>query len=187
MSFSTILEQMSFTVPLPLAAAFMFVAGALYSLWKYRKTVKTISENQSGSVNQSYRNVALLEASGYLPSYPPLDPDREMESLAQNWVVRLYSRKYANLIYARILDCIDTHRFMLKSMKVDKSLSSSEHFNRGYMQNVQLFFFLIEILQLPNTKRKEQFEAFSADTNYLYDVYDGYFKELTTLSYKTKT
>ena len=187
MSVSTILAQMSFTVPLPIAAASMFVGGALYSLWKYQKTVQIISDNQSCSVHQSYRNVQLLKVQGYLPSYPPLDPDREMESLAKNWVVRLYSRKYANLIYARILDCIDTHRFMLQSMKVDDKLPSSEHFNRNYMQNVQLYFFLIDILQLPNATRKEQFELFFADTNHLYDLYDGYFKNLTTLSYKPKT
>ncbi|HAS6322929.1 TPA: hypothetical protein I7235_21620 [Vibrio vulnificus] len=178
---------MSFTVPLPIAAAFMFVGGALYSLWKYRKTVKAISESKSCSIHQSYKNFLLLNAHGYLPSYPPLDPDREMESLAKNWVVRLYSRKNANLIYARILDCIDTHRFMLKSMKIDESLSSSKYFNQSYMQNVQLFFFLIEILQLPSAERKERFESFSADTKYLYDLSNGYFKDLTTLSYRPKT
>ncbi|WP_318486912.1 hypothetical protein [Photobacterium leiognathi] len=186
MSFSTILGQMSFTVPLPMAAFTMFVIGALYSIWKFRRTVKKISINQAYSVHQSYKNFILFKANGYLPSYPALDPDREMELLAKNWVVHLYSRKYAKLIYARILDCIDTHRFMLHSMKIDDKLCNSEHFNHNYMQNVQLYFFLIDILQCSNATREVEFKKFSAEPNYLYDLYDGYFKKLTTLFYQSK-
>ena len=178
---------MEFTVPLPFAALGVFIFGGLYTLWKFRKISKGINETKNSAIHQSYRNVQLLEAVGYLPSYPPLDPDREMESLAKNWIVHLYSRKNSNLIYARILDCIEAHRFMLHSIRVDKSLTECDHFNRGYLKNSMLYFFLIEILQLKNSERINKFDMFTRDNEYLYNIYDGHFKKLTTLSYQPKT
>jgi hypothetical protein len=181
-----VIESMQFTVPLPFAALGIFILGGIYTLWKFHKISKAINSTKNSAIHQSYCNVFLREAEGYFPSYPPLDPAREMEALAKNWVVHLYSRKNANLIYARILDCIGAHRFMLHSMKTNKQLCECEHFNIGYLNNSMLYFFLIEILQLKNSERINKFQMFSDRNEYLYDRYNGHFKELTTLSYKPK-
>ncbi|MFB2735123.1 hypothetical protein [Shewanella mangrovisoli] len=116
------MNSVSFMIPLPIAAFIMFVGGAIYSIYTFRKVTSKIALNKGTSIHQAYRNYSLLGAVGFLPSYPPLDPDREMEGLAKNWVVKLYSRKKANLMYARILDCIDRHRFMLNSMSTSEDV-----------------------------------------------------------------
>jgi len=173
------LNNIQFNIPLPIAALLVFICGTIYTLWKFHQIVKSINLNKADSVHQAYRNFKLPNGR----NYASLDPEREMERLATNWVVRLYSRKNANLIYARILDCIEKNRFMINSMTIDETISKNLSFKSSYLNNIKLYFFLIDILQLNNRDRIEAFNKFKGNSFFIYDNENGYFKEYTTLAY----
>ena len=179
--------SINFTLPLPIAAVLMFIASSIYAIYNFKTVIARIKAKSGTSINQAYKNCIFLETVGYLPSYSPLDPEREMEKLAKNLVVNLYSRKNAKLIYARILDCLEKHRFMLNSMSISDEIRKDPHFNRNFLTNVKMYFFLIDILHLKNKERSAAFEHFSRDNNYLYDDRDGYFKNFTTINFKPET
>ena len=179
--------SISFTLPLPIAAVLMFIASSIYSIYTFKTVIARVDAKKGKSINQAYKNCIFLEAHGYLPSYSPLDPGREMESLSKNWIIKIYSRKNAKLIYARILDCLEKHRFMLNSMSISDEIRKDLYFNRSFLNNVKLYFFLIDILQLKNNARSEEFARFASENDYLYDDSHGYFKHFTTISYNPET
>lgn len=174
---------MQFTTPLPIAAALTFVLGGIYKVYKFKQVTKKISSSKADVIHQAYRNYLLLKAIGHNPRYISLDPDGEMESLSKNLVVKLYSRKNANLIYARIQDCLAKNRFMLNNIAINENLYQSKYFNVNYLNNTLLYFFFIDILQLENKEREVEFDKFSENINYLYDPENGYFRQYTTLNY----
>ncbi len=177
-------EGIQFTAPLPIAAFFTVIGGAIYTLFKFRRVVKSVNELKGEAINQAYKNYFLCESTGHQAIYPSLDPDKEMEKLCKSWVVRLYSRKHANLLYSRIEDCLDKRKFLLNSTSLDESLTISKYFNVNYLNNLILYFFLVDLLQKSNSERIKEFERFDSDNSYIYCRYDGYFKEYTTISYK---
>lgn len=177
-------EDIQLTAPLPIAALLTAVGGAFYTLFKFREVVKSVNKFKGEAINQAYKNYFLSESTEYQAIYPSLDPDKEMEKLCKSWVVRLYSRKHANLLYSRIEDCLDKRKFLLNSTSIDKSLTTSKYFNENYLNNLILYFFLVDLLQKSNSDRVKEFERFDSDNNYIYCLYDGYFKEYTTISYQ---
>ena len=174
---------MQFTTPLPIAAVLTFVFGGMYKVYKFKQVTKKISASKADVIHQAYRNYLLLKAVGHKHTYNSLDPDGEMESLSKNLVVKLYSRKNANLIYARIQDCLAKNRFMLNNIAINENLYKSKYFTVNYLNNTLLYFFFIDILQLGNKEREIEFDKFSENINYLYDSENGYFKQYTTLDY----
>lgn len=149
--------------------------------------MRKINKSKAKAINQAYKNYFLSDSEFHQPSYFPIDPDKEMEKLSRNWIVKLYSRKNANLIYARIEECIEIHRFLLNSTLIDESLTSNKHFNVNFLNNSILYFFLVDILQKRNKEREIEFKKFEEDNRYIYCRDEGYFKDFTTVSYQPKT
>jgi hypothetical protein len=178
------MPDIQFNIPLPIVALITFIAGGIYKIWKLRYVAKAINMHQGKTINESYKNVFLIDAEGFLPKYLPLDPDREMEDLSRNILVRLYSGKSSISIYSRILDCVESHRAMLLQYSVNESLRTCKHYNDSYFKNVLLYFFLIELLTMKKEIRTEKFSKFKKDTQFLYDNTDGYFKKYTTISFQ---
>ena len=181
------LDSIQFTAPLPIVAALTAIGGAIYTVWKFRNVVKQINEVKGKAIHQAYNNYFRADSESYQPSYFPIDPDKEMERLSNSLIVKLYSRKNANLIYARITECIEKHRFLLNSSSIDESLTSNKHFNVNFLNNSILYFFLVDILQKSNSERIKEFKKFDEDNSYIYCRYDGYFKKFTTISYQPET
>ena len=178
------LDSIQFTTPLPIFTVLITIGGAIYTVFNFRKAVKKINKFKANAINKAYKNYLYSGSELYQPSYLPIDPDKEMENLCNNFIVKLYSRKNASLIYARIAECIEKHRFLLNSTLIDETLTSNKHFNVNFLNNSMLYFFLVDILQKNNAERIKEFKKFDENNRYIYCRESGYFKNFTTLSYQ---
>ncbi|HFG1959406.1 TPA: hypothetical protein ACGF6D_003533, partial [Vibrio cholerae] len=177
-------QGIQLTAPLPIATIITVLGGAIYTIFKFRRVIKSINEHKGKAISQAFKNFHLCETELHQAIYPPLDPDKEMESLCKSWIVRVYSGKHANLLYSRVEDCLCTHKFLLNSAIVDESLNKRKYFNKSYLNNLILYFFLVDLLQKNNDDRIKELELFDSDKNYIYCPTNGYFKEYTTISYQ---
>lgn len=183
MDILNILGGINMTIPLPISMIFIWIAGAIYTNYQRNKLINRISKYKNDNIYESYLNCLPIGTKREL-IYCKLDPTREMKMLSENWIVKFTSSKHSRLIYARILDCIETHNFMINNLNINSALGMTYEYNKVFFQNTLLFYFLIELLQLPKKESLKHFESFSNNTSYLYDTSVGYFKDVTTLSYK---
>ncbi|PMN90426.1 hypothetical protein [Enterovibrio norvegicus] len=174
-----------FTVPLPVVAFALAVAGWIYKIYIFKVTIRDINKIKRNSIRLAYENYLFCEANNYMPKYSVLDPEKEMEKLCKHWVIRLYTLKNASLIYSRIEDCIEKRDFLLNHSLLDKELTGSKYFNLNYYNNLILYFFLIDLLQMSYKDRIIEFTKFDNDNSYLYCRENGYFKDYLSLNNKS--
>ncbi len=151
-----------------------------YVVFKQKYLIKKIKKNKLSILNQAKKNINNQKVGSYFPLYPALDPEGDITGLVKSKLVNLCSCKFNNLIYKRILCCIDDHHTLMYSAFDDKT-SSTSMFKSDYLNNVKMYFFLIDLIQMTTKDRIYTFNEIKEIDSSLYENCQFYLKNYTQL------
>ena len=148
--------------------------------------------NIGNIINRHYKNYFLFGSDFDSPEFQPLDPTKRIAFALKlsKWIHFITNHDFAMRL-TQLEECIAYDNTFLKwasdnpndafnSKPENKEIKQkfSDHFN-----NTLIFYFNVELLLRKRSEVKTMLNKFKADTNYVYDVSDGYYKSYTTVSY----
>lgn len=160
------------------------ISSIIYYIRAYY-CAKNINEKAASDINLSYKNYFLVDAPGYQPKIPNIDPAGAMKLITTKKITRLMSGNIP-VILQRIEDCLKYQNSTIKQLQSNTSLYKEKRFMLKILNNTLLYHFMVSLLILSKSNRNTQFKTFSNNIIYLYDLQDGHFKDYTTISYSSK-
>ena len=151
-----------------------------YVVLKSKYLIQKIERNKLSILNQAKKNVDIQGLDSHFHLYPALDPEGDITGLTKSKLVNLCSCKFTNLIYKRIFDCVEDHDALMRRA-FDDRLSSTYEFKCDYLNNVRMYFFLIDLIQMTTRERIDKFNEIKDIDTSLYDNCQFYLKRYTQL------
>ncbi len=174
---------MEYKIVVPSFIILVTIIVVLFKLIRFFLCVKGIQKKQASDINNYYKGYYLSEDLINKVNLPNLDPAGFIQLFVSKKIIRIVFWGNIPIILQRIEECIDRYKEMVEKIRIDQSLSKDKIFMLTFFNNTLLYHFMIELLVLNRGDRNDLFNKFSKNKNFLYDLYDGYFKAYSTISY----